>query len=184
VHIDDIFQSHDNRALRRSVHSAEEDLMPDGNNGTFASNSILDKFHASGASLQTARQDKLTAGGPDASRTMAKTDQGRIKPLKARFNAVAAQTGLPPALLAAVASRESRCGNVLDPNDGTGDDGNAFGIMQVDKRSHTIKGEARPEEPGAYPAGIRDPAGLPEHDRRQIPGTAARAPAPGGGRSV
>ena len=119
--------------------------MPDGNDGTFASNSILDKFHASGASLQTARQDKLTAGGPDASRTMAKTDQGRIKPLKARFNAVAAQTGLPPALLAAVASRESRCGNVLDPNDGTGDDGNAFGIMQVDKRSHTIKGKPDPK---------------------------------------
>ena len=84
--------------------------MPDGNVGTFASNGILDNFHASGASSQTAHQDGLTAGGPDPSRKMAKTDQGRIRPLKPRFNAVAAQTGLPPALLAAVASRESRCG--------------------------------------------------------------------------
>ncbi len=118
--------------------------MPDGTDGTFASNSILDNFHASGASPQTAKQDALAAGGPGASQAMAKTDQGRIKPLKARFNAVAAQTGLPPALLAAVASRESRCGNVLAP-DGTGDGGNAFGIMQVDKRFHAIKGTPDPK---------------------------------------
>jgi soluble lytic murein transglycosylase-like protein len=118
--------------------------MPDGNDGTFASNGILDSFHANGASAQTARQDGLTAGGSDASLKMAKTDQGRIKPLKTRFNAVAAQTGLPPALLAAVASRESRCGNVL-ASDGTGDAGNAFGIMQVDRRFHTIKGTPDPK---------------------------------------
>jgi hypothetical protein len=119
--------------------------MPDGNDGTFVSNSILDKFHASGASLQTAQQDKLTAGGPGASHAMAKTDLKRIKPLKDRFEVASALTGLPPALLAAVASRESRCGNVLDPTDGTGDGHNAFGIMQVDKRFHEIEGKPDPK---------------------------------------
>src|SRR5262249_32033639 len=47
--------------------------------------------------------------------------------------------GLPPALLAAIASRESRGGAALD-KDGWGDQHNAFGIMQVDKRSHKIEG--------------------------------------------
>ena len=39
-----------------------------------------------------------------------------------------------PALLAAIASRESRCGNVLD-SAGFGDVGHGFGIMQIDDRS-------------------------------------------------
>ena len=86
----------------------------------------------------TAGQDHLPAG-VDSSRTMAKTDLRRVTALKDRFNAAAALTGLPPALLGAIASRESRCGNIL-ASDGTGDFGNGFGVMQVDKRSHTIAG--------------------------------------------
>jgi soluble lytic murein transglycosylase-like protein len=70
---------------------------------------------------------------------MAETDIGRVRPLIAKFNAAAAKTNLPPALLAAIASRESRCGNVLDRN-GLGDGGHAFGIMQVDKRFHNPDG--------------------------------------------
>src|SRR5262249_33975447 len=111
--------------------------------GTPASNTILADFHGNGASAKTAAQDHLPPG-PDASRTMARTDLARITALKARFNAAAVQTGLPPALLAAIASRESRCGNVLQ-RDGTGDGGNAFGIMQVDLRFHTIEGQPDPK---------------------------------------
>jgi hypothetical protein len=111
--------------------------------GDVANNSILAEFHGNGASAKTAAQDHLSPG-PDASRAMAKTDLGRITVLKDRFNAAAAQTGLPPALLAAIASRESRCGNVL-ANDGTGDGGHAFGIMQVDLRFHTIAGQPDPK---------------------------------------
>ncbi|MBV8187918.1 MAG: transglycosylase SLT domain-containing protein [Alphaproteobacteria bacterium] len=107
-------------------------------------NTIFGKFNGTGASAQTAKQDHL-AGGVGASRAMAKTDLGRVTPLKDRFNAAAALTGLPPALLAAIASRESRCGNVLDPS-GNGDGGHAFGIMQVDRRSHpVIDGEPDPK---------------------------------------
>ena len=74
---------------------------------------------------------------------MAKTDLRRVTALKDRFNAAAALTGLPPALLGAVASRESRCGPAL-ASDGTGDGGQAFGIMQVDHRFHTIEGKPDP----------------------------------------
>jgi len=106
-------------------------------------NNILEEFHGKGASAQTAAQDRLTPG-PDSSRTMAETDLRRIMALKERFNVAAALTGLPPAILAAIASRESRCGNVLQ-EDGTGDGGNAFGIMQVDRRFHTIAGQPDPK---------------------------------------
>lgn len=102
-------------------------------------NTILATFVAAGASARTARQDKLPAGGAQASHAMAETDLRRVQPLIAKFNAAGSKANLPPALLAAIASRESRCGNVLDRN-GFGDGENAFGIMQVDKRSHTLKG--------------------------------------------
>jgi hypothetical protein len=78
---------------------------------------------------------------------MAQTDLGRVRPLIARFNVAGANEDLPPALLAAIASRESRCGNVLDRN-GFGDAENAFGIMQVDKRSHALQGLPYPRSQG------------------------------------
>ena len=49
---------------------------------------------------------------------------------KAKFEAAAREFDLPPALLAAIASRESRGGNILKA--GFGDHGRGFGIMQVD----------------------------------------------------
>ena len=106
-------------------------------------NTIIAQFVAAGASARTASQDHLPAGGRQASQAMAETDLGRVRPLIAKFNAAGSKTNLPPALLAAIASRESRCGNVLDRN-GFGDGENAFGIMQVDKRSHTLEGEPDP----------------------------------------
>ena len=81
-----------------------------GPSAGFASNGIFTEFNANGASARTAAQDHL-APGQDASRKMANTDKGRVTALKQRFNSAAAVTGLPPALLAAIASRESRCGN-------------------------------------------------------------------------
>ncbi|KAM4795960.1 lysozyme g-like [Rhinophrynus dorsalis] len=42
------------------------------------------------------------------------------------------------AVIAGIISRESRAGNALV--DGWGDNGNAFGLMQIDIRWHTIRG--------------------------------------------
>lgn len=110
-------------------------------------NAILASFVPAGASARTARQDHLPSGGRQASHTMAETDLGRVRPLIAKFNDAGSKTNLPPALLAAIASRESRCGNVLDRH-GFGDAGNAFGIMQVDKRFHSLEGLPDPRSQG------------------------------------
>lgn len=96
---------------------------PDGNN-------ILSSISTTGASARTASQDGLS-GGVSSSRTMANTDASRVLKYKDAFNAAGAKYGLPPALLAAIASRESRGGAALDRN-GRGDGGNGYGLMQVD----------------------------------------------------
>jgi peptidoglycan hydrolase-like protein with peptidoglycan-binding domain len=74
---------------------------------------------------------------------MANTDRQRVMRHKEKFIVAAQRFHLPPALLGAIASRESRGGNVLDHN-GEGDRGNGFGLMQVDKRSHTVRRDGGP----------------------------------------
>ena len=97
----------------------------------------LAKAPSIGASAVTARQDGL-AQGKAASEKMAQTDLQRILSIKDNLERVGAKSDIPPAVLAAIASRESRAGKVLQG--GYGDGGNAFGIMQVDLRHHDVKG--------------------------------------------
>lgn len=102
-------------------------------------NAILFTYEPIGASVKTANQDGLpTRGilGVNASEAMAETDRTRVMAHKAKFIDAGNRFDLPPALLAAIASRESRGGNVLS-HKGWGDHDNAFGIMQVDKRFHS-----------------------------------------------
>lgn len=91
-----------------------------------------------GASAETARQDDLPPG-VDASRALANRDFARVNSYIDVLREAARQTGMPVALLAGSASRESRAGAALD-RDGWGDRGNAFGMMQVDQRYHAIQG--------------------------------------------
>jgi len=104
----------------------------------------LRRARTAGASAVTAAQDGLQPGVA-ASEQMAQTDLQRVLALKDAFLLSGKTFDVPPALLAAIASRESRCGNVLAP-DGTGDQGNGFGIMQVDKRFHRAVGGPRSQE--------------------------------------
>lgn len=93
----------------------------------------LAKASPRGASAATAGQDGLSAG-VSASQTMAHNDLSRVLAIADAFRQVGEKFSFPPAVLAAIASRESRCGAALD--DGWGDHGNAFGIMQIDRRFH------------------------------------------------
>jgi hypothetical protein len=102
---------------------------------------------------------------------MAETDLRRVRPLIEKFNAAGLKADLPPALLAAIASRESRCGNVLDPH-GFGDGKYAFGIMQVDKRSHNLEGLPDPRSQNTRPS-CQDPQGRLGGRATQIPQRAA-----------
>jgi hypothetical protein len=101
-------------------------------------NQALAKAPTTGASAQTAYQDHLPAG-VDSSHKMARTDLPKVMQIAAVLRQVGAALDVPPAVIAALASRESRCGAVLDAR-GFGDGGHAFGILQVDKRFHTLLG--------------------------------------------
>ncbi|XP_078136157.1 lysozyme g-like [Sander vitreus] len=101
-----------------------------------------------GASWQTAQQDKLGYSGVRASHTMAETDAGTMQKYKSKIITVGGKYGIDPALIAAIISRESRAGNALD--NGWGDNGKAWGLMQVDVTpnggGHTARGTWNSEE--------------------------------------
>lgn len=123
--------------------------MPSATSKETDPNAILFEYNPSGASFVTASQDGLAQKGiigPRASKAMAENDAKNVLPHKETFAIVAKEFNLPPALLAAIASRESRGGAAL--RKGFGDAGNGYGLMQVDKRFHKLEG-------------LDDPAGLP-----------------------
>ncbi|HAC66244.1 MAG TPA: hypothetical protein DCF68_22590 [Cyanothece sp. UBA12306] len=96
-----------------------------------------------GSSELTATINKLSVVGVPASFQLAMNDQARIIKIKENLEKVAKKYNLPPALLAAIASRESRGGAILN-QDGLADYGNAFGIMQLDRRYHKVNIEDGP----------------------------------------
>ncbi|KAM9818275.1 lysozyme g-like [Syngnathus typhle] len=98
----------------------------------------------SGASRETANQDRLSCEGVAASNAMAQTDLDRMNRYKSIIQRVGAQKGIDPAIIAGIISRESRAGNTLQ--NGWGDHGNAWGLMQVDKRYHSPRGGWNSEE--------------------------------------
>ena len=103
--------------------------------GNQAENKILAKLQTNGR----------LKGGANESRHQASLDNERCYSLSEVFESVGIATGLPPALLAAISSRESACGEGLDEN-GIGDNGHAFGIMQIDRRySQSIDGYPDPK---------------------------------------
>jgi hypothetical protein len=105
---------------------------------------ILSGMTPSGASAATARQDRIPSGGVEASQQMAETDRARVMAHKEVFEELGEKYGIPPAVLAAIASRETRGGAALN-SDGYGRyDPNGFGLMQVDKNNHTIEGAHSP----------------------------------------
>jgi hypothetical protein len=104
---------------------------------------ILASLQTIGCGPATAKAERTTAN-VSGSRHIAQVDFARIDALRLKFERAAAATGMPRALIAAIASRETHCGLGLDDN-GDGDGDNAFGIMQVDKRSHTIQGRPDPK---------------------------------------
>lgn len=97
-------------------------------------NAILARCPTTGASELTSRPERLSFAGVRASRTLAETDARHVLPFMSKFDEAARPHGLPPALLAAIASRETHGGTIL-AKDGTGDHGHGFGLMQVDNRS-------------------------------------------------
>ncbi|KAI4893763.1 hypothetical protein NFI96_033958, partial [Prochilodus magdalenae] len=104
----------------------------------------LTKIATTGASEKTARQDKLTVKGVEASHKLAENDLKKMDQYKNIIIKVGKAKQMDAAVIAGIISRESRAGAVL--TNGWGDHGNGFGLMQVDKRHHTPKGAWNSEE--------------------------------------
>jgi hypothetical protein len=75
---------------------------------------------------------------------MAETDAPKVLRFVERFQVAGAEYNLPPALLAAIASRESRGGSALS-DECLGDGGAGVGIMQVDQ---TVRPPGEVADPG------------------------------------
>ncbi|KAF4094202.1 hypothetical protein AMELA_G00010700 [Ameiurus melas] len=104
----------------------------------------ITKIDTTGASEQTAKQDKLTVKGVEASNKLAEHDLKKMEQYKNIITKVGRAKQIEPAVIAGIISRESRAGAALV--DGWGDHGNGFGLMQVDKRHHAPKGAWNSEE--------------------------------------
>ncbi|XP_056411932.1 lysozyme g-like [Hyla sarda] len=105
----------------------------------------LAEIPTTGASVTTGRQDGQNYSGIIGSEKLAATDLERMSKYNQKIQSVSRKTGIDGAIIAAIISRESRAGNALDASK-HGDYGQAFGLMQIDKRWHTPCGAWDSEE--------------------------------------
>nr|XP_009942194.1 PREDICTED: lysozyme G-like [Opisthocomus hoazin] len=95
-------------------------------------------IETTGASCKTAKPEGLSYCGVKASETIAERDLEAMAQYKTLIEEVGKKLCVEPAIIAGIISRESHAGTIL--KDGWGDNGNGFGLMQVDKNSHTPVG--------------------------------------------
>ncbi|XP_026225031.1 butyrophilin-like protein 3 isoform X2 [Anabas testudineus] len=84
--------------------------------------------------------------GVQASHEMAKEDLEGLKRHKEKLVTVGNNLGIHPALIAGIISRQSRFGAELEVNGYGKGDGNCFGLMQINKHYHIVKGGPYSEE--------------------------------------
>ncbi|XP_056136316.1 lysozyme g-like [Lampris incognitus] len=99
-----------------------------------------------GASSVTATADGRSSRGVAASREMAASDLPHINNYKDKIVSAARRNGVEPSVVAGIISRETRGGRGAGLHNGWGDNGNGFGLMQVDKRWHNPTGGWDSEE--------------------------------------
>lgn len=132
------------------TYSRISDVMTSGTN----INAILFQQVGTGASDGTAWQDRLS-GGQGASQKMATNDANRVLAHRENFERAASRYGIPAAVLAAIASRETRGGSQLGSDGYSIYGGNeGFGLMQVDAGHHSPAGGPTSTEHIEQAAGI------------------------------
>ncbi|XP_006137474.2 lysozyme g-like [Pelodiscus sinensis] len=104
----------------------------------------ITKVDTIGASCKTAKAEGLSFCGVQASEKIAEKDLNNMNKYKAIIKSTGLKTCVDPALIAGIISRESHAGASL--KNGWGDNGNAFGLMQVDKNNHKIVGRWNDED--------------------------------------
>ncbi|KAG6925798.1 lysozyme G-like [Chelydra serpentina] len=98
----------------------------------------INKVGTTGASCRTARVEGLRYCGVSASAKIAQRDLRTMNNYKAIIKSAGRKKCVDPAVIAGIISRESHAGKAL--KGGSGDRGNGFGLMQVDKRYHRLVG--------------------------------------------
>jgi len=95
-----------------------------------------------GAGNITRNAEKMeTLTGVEASNRIALLDKDSVNTYKKQFEIASKNTGIPPELLAAIASRESHVGKYLKNGRSPNYPNNkGFGIMQVDEGYHKLQG--------------------------------------------
>jgi soluble lytic murein transglycosylase-like protein len=118
-------------------------------------NALLFERQGGGAGEETAFYGKVPTGA-EGSRQMANEDRARLAEYQGLFEEVGSKFGLPPALLAGMASRETRGGSdsQLGADGYSRWDGQGYGLLQVDKRFHSPEGGPRSREHLEQAAGI------------------------------
>uniref|UniRef100_A0A8B9QAZ1 Lysozyme g n=1 Tax=Apteryx owenii TaxID=8824 RepID=A0A8B9QAZ1_APTOW len=99
----------------------------------------VNRIDTTGASCKTAKPENLNYCGVAASRKIAERDLQSMNRYKTLIKKVGQKLCVDPAVIAGIISRESHVGKAL--KNGWGDNGNGFGLMQVDRRSHKPVGE-------------------------------------------
>ncbi|KGL91748.1 Lysozyme g, partial [Charadrius vociferus] len=99
----------------------------------------VNRIKTPGASCKTAKPEGLSYCGVRASEKIAERDLKAMNRYKTLIKKVGEKLCVEPALIAGIISRESHAGTVL--KNGWGDNGNGFGLMQVDKNSHKPVGQ-------------------------------------------
>ncbi|XP_076153309.1 lysozyme g-like [Alosa pseudoharengus] len=105
------------------------------------------KTETTGASAATARQDgNNEISGKPASFELAETDLDRMNEYKDIIIKVGRETGVDPAVIAGIISRSSRAGSEHVLEDGWNANRDTFGLMQITKQWHKLKGDWDREE--------------------------------------
>uniref|UniRef100_A0A663LW01 Lysozyme g n=2 Tax=Athene cunicularia TaxID=194338 RepID=A0A663LW01_ATHCN len=99
----------------------------------------VNRINTPGASCKTAKSEGLSYCGVKASEKIAERDLGAMNRYRTLIKKVGEKLCVEPAVIAGIISRESHAGKIL--KNGWGDNGNGFGLMQVDKKSHTPVGQ-------------------------------------------
>ncbi|XP_062389803.1 lysozyme g-like isoform X2 [Sardina pilchardus] len=105
------------------------------------------KIETTGASAATARQDgNNEIIGKPASFELAETDLERMHEYKDTIIKVGRETGMDPAVIAGIISRASRAGSEYVMVDGWNANQDTFGLMQIAKQWHKLKGDWNSED--------------------------------------
>ncbi|XP_056883041.1 uncharacterized protein LOC130522554 isoform X1 [Takifugu flavidus] len=95
-----------------------------------------------GASEDTCKASGLRVRGTEASNILAARDLEKMRKYKDSITRVGKKLAVEPALIAAIISRQSEAGTKLSPSGYGQTDPNCFGLMQINRHYHAIKGSA------------------------------------------